>query len=269
MRINGFTPTTRTQVTHANRASAVADAPPADVFVRSEEQPAVAVMAPSRAKKLAGGAIEMATITVAAGLIGYHIGGPVLSGIGFAMGTLAGIGSGIKTTADKKDKAAGEPKRSLSVDLKFGERNVSIGIRPVAQGPNALAIGLAPLALGDNAKAIGVSPTAKGNAARAIGLFNTEVVGDKSKGIGFYLTTATGAEAKAYGPVANLAYGKDARAAGLVGNLAFGEKAEAKGFYFTYAHGDDSQAKGFATALTVGENSKAHGVAFIREIDLG
>ena len=269
MKVTGTTPTALPQLRTPNRPAVVADAAPADVFVPSAEQPAVPVAAPSRARKLAGGALEMATITVAASLIGYHIGGPALSCVGFALGTLAGLGSGLKTSADNKDKASGEPHRSLSVNLKIGQRNVSIGLRPVAQGPNALAIGLAPLALGDNARAVGVSPTAKGNGAQAVGLFNTEVVGEKSKGIGFYLTTATGTEAKAYGPVANLAYGKGARAAGLVGNLAFGEKAQAKGFYFTYAQGEESQAKGFATALTVGNNSKAHGVAFTREIDLG
>lgn len=215
----------------------------------------------------AAGLIETVAIAATATLIGNFVGGPILAGVGLALGALAGPSSALKTAMDAGDRTSGLPPKSLlSFNFKMGGREVAVGLRPVAQGTGALAIGLAPLALGDSARSVGVSPTARGPQARGLGLFNTEVAGDGSRAIGFYLTTAKGSHAQALGPVANLAYGQEAQAKGLVGNLAFGEGAQAKGFYFTYAHGPEATAQGVATALTSGEGSRASGIAFTRSI---
>lgn len=218
------------------------------------------------ARKWMAAGIEMATIAGTGALIGNFIGGPVLACLGLALGALAGPASALKTFMDERDRRGeGPPKSLCSATFSLGGRQVSVGLRPVAEGPNALALGLAPLAIGDGARSIGVAPTAHGRAAGGFGMFNTEVTGDHSKAYGLYLTTARGEQAKATGPVANLAYGAGARATGLVGNLAFGEGATATGFYFTYAHGTDAGARGLATSLATGERSTASGIAFVRQ----
>jgi hypothetical protein len=225
-----------------------------------------ATSSPVKNKWLAG-LVETVAIAGVGALAGHFVGGPIVAGVGLTLGLLAGPSSALKTHMDEQDRHSGaSPKSWLSFNFELGQREVAIGLRPVAHGPGAVAIGLAPLALGESARSFGVSPTARGERARSMGLFNTEVSGDDCRGLGLYLTTARGERAQATGPVANLAYGEDARARGLVGNLAFGKGAQATGFYFTYVHGEDAAAHGVATSLATGQGSTASGIAFTRSV---